>query len=141
MFSAHIWEEDTNTNEDLQPANYVATTNKLKQQIAPHKDDLAGGDAWIILPTKTGKKNTRLYAPEIVNAIVAAVKDGSGLEPSQQEYGPLSWDKSPNFGKYERGAAAGQYDPKYKDPDSGKTGPAVRLWSENRLMLYKSYAS
>ena len=113
----------------------------MKAEISAHKDDLAGGDAWIILPTKTGKKNTRLYAKEIVDAIVAAVKDGSGLEPSEQEYGPLSWDKSPNFGLYERGAAAGQYDPKFKDPATGKTGPAVRLYSENRLMLQKSYAS
>ena len=82
-----------NTNEDLQSANYVATTNRLKAEISAHRGDLANGDAWIILPTKPGKKNTRVYAPEIVNAIVAAVRDGSGLEPSQQEYGPLNWDR------------------------------------------------
>ena len=141
LFSAHIWEEDTNTNEDLQPANYLSTMQKLSFELSGLKADLAGGDAFIILPTKTGKPGTRLYKPEIVDALVSTVREASGgLEPTQQEYGPLSWDRSPGFGTYERGTAAGQYDPRYKDPVSGKTGPAVRLWSENRLMLEKSYA-
>ena len=109
--------------------------------IAPHKDDLAGGDAFVIIPTKPGRKNTRRYAADIAAAIPAAVKDASGLDVTEQEYGPLNWKSTPNFGFTERGACAGQYDPKYKDPKSGKKGPAVRLWSENRLMLEKSYAT
>ncbi|KAL8784270.1 MAG: hypothetical protein Q9195_009106 [Heterodermia aff. obscurata] len=140
MFSAHIWEVDNNTREDLRKANYAATMRKLAFELAGHKEDLVGGDAFIILPTKTGRPGTRLYAPEIVDALVGTVRDGSGLEPTQQEYGPLNWKTSPGFGTYERGTAAGQYDPKYKDPATGKTGPAVRLWSENRLMLERSYA-
>ena len=139
MFSAHIWEVDNNTKEDLRKANYMATMRKLTFELAGHKADLVGGDAFIILPTKTGKPGTRLYAPEIVDALVSTVRDASGLEPNQQEYGPLNWKTSPGFGTYERGTAAGQYDPKYKDPKTGKTGPAVRLWSENRLILEKSY--
>ena len=141
MFSAHLWEEDRNTNIDLQRRNYEATLEKLKSAISAHKDDLAGGDAFVIIPTKPGRKGTRRYAAEIAAAIPAAVKDASGLDVTEQEYGPLNWKTTPNFGFTERGAAAGQYDPKYKDPSTGKTGPAVRLYSENRLMLEKSYAT
>lgn len=98
-----------------------------------------GGDAVIILPTKTGRPGTRLYAREIVEALVRTVREGSGLVPREQEYGPLDWKRSPGFGTYERGMAAGQYDPRYKDPGTGKVGPAVRVWSENRLVLERSY--
>ena len=70
-FSSHIWEEDKNTKEDLQPKNYKNTMSVLDSKLSPHKDDLKGGEIYIVLPRNPakGKNDQPLYKQEIVDAI------------------------------------------------------------------------
>ncbi|KAL8744954.1 MAG: hypothetical protein Q9190_002861 [Brigantiaea leucoxantha] len=137
-FTSHIWEEDTNTDGDLQPDNYEATLQTLTSQLSPHKDDLAGGEAWVVLPTQPNNSNRMLYPSEIVDAIKKAVSDASGLEVQTKTYVPLNWKRSPVLGTNERGTAAVQYDPSYKPQPSAESGKAYRLWAEGEKLSEKT---
>ena len=96
MFSAHLWEGDANTHIDLQRSNYEATLQKLKDEIAPHKDDLADGDAFVIIPTKPGRKGTRRYAhcgcdPCRCEGCEWARCHGAGVRAAELEDDPEVW--------------------------------------------------
>ncbi|CAF9921532.1 MAG: hypothetical protein HETSPECPRED_004576 [Heterodermia speciosa] len=132
VFSAHIWEEDVNTNADLQPANYQSTLNTMKAQLSPHKDDLAGGEVFIILPTLTRAR--RVYSDAINQAIEDAVNEASGLTATVSIYTARQWDSTPGFGDDERGAMAFQFDPNYQT--SGNR--AYRIYQENNLLSEKT---
>ena len=132
VFSSHIWEEDVNTNADLQPNNYVATLETMKSELSPHKDDLAGGEVFIILPTLTQRR--RVYSDEINAAIEAAVNDASGLTATISIYTARPWDTTPGFGDDERGAMAFQFDPNYQNVGNR----AYRIYQENNLLSEKT---
>ena len=137
-FTAHMWEEDKNTNGDLQPANYKATLQTMTSQLSPHKDDLAGGEAWVVLPTQPNNSNRMLYPAEIVDAIKKAVSDASGLTVQTNTYVPLNWKTSPVLGTNERGTAAVQYDPAYKPQPDAEPGKAYRLWAGGQQLSEKT---
>ena len=132
VFSSHIWEEDVNTNADLQPNNYVATLETMKSELSSHKDDLAGGEVFIILPTLTQRR--RVYSDEINAAIEAAVNDASGLTATVSIYTARPWDTTPGFGDDERGAMAFQFDPNYQSVGNR----AYRIYQENNLLSEKT---
>lgn len=132
VFSSHIWEEDVNTDADLQPDHYAATLETMKSELSPHKDDLAGGEVFIILPTLTQRR--RVYSDEINAAIGAAVNDASGLTATVSIYTARQWDKTPGFGDDERGAMAFQFDPNYQS-DGNR---AYRIYKENNLLSEKT---
>lgn len=131
VFTAHIWEEDTNTNGDLQLANYKSTVATLASKLSPHKGDLATGEAWIMLPTQPNDSKRDLYAAQIVSAIKSTVADASGLTPQIVSYVPLDWKKSPTLGTNQRGTAACQYDPAYKAQPGDNPTRAYRIWMES----------
>ena len=131
VFTAHVWEEDPNTNGDLQPGNYKTTVQTLSSKLSPHKSDLANGEAWIMLPSQPNNSNRDLYPAEIVTAIKNAVSDASGLTPKIVSYVPLDWKKSPTLGTNQRGTAAAQYDPAYKPKPEDSPVKAYRLWMES----------
>ena len=120
-----------NTNQDLQPANYQVTLNTMKMQLSPHKDDLAGGEVFIILPTITQRK--RVYPDEINDAIEDAVRTASGLTPTVSWYAARDWVTTPGFGKDEPGAMAFQFDPNYQTAGNR----AYRVCKENQLLSQK----
>ncbi|KAL8935063.1 MAG: hypothetical protein Q9216_005597 [Gyalolechia sp. 2 TL-2023] len=132
VFSSHLWEEDKNTNEDMQPANYETTVRTLRDKLSTHKDDLSGGEAFIMLPTQPNNSNRDLYKAEIVSALVDAVKDASGHDPNIHKYVPLDWKKSPTLGTNERGTAAVLYDPKYKHKKKSKPKKAYRVYLQSK---------
>lgn len=128
VFSAHIWEEDKNTNADLQTANYQNTLNTMSTQLALHRNALVGGEVFIILPTLT--RNRRLYSAAINQAIEVAVNQASGLTATVSTYVPRDWKTTAGFGDDERGAAAFQFDPNYQTNGNR----AYRIYMENRLL-------
>lgn len=129
IFTAHLWEEDkVQPPRDLQPANYEKTTSELRDQLSSHKDALADGEVFIMMPSRTNNGKKELYASDIVNAIKNAVKDGSGLDPETGLYVPLDCENSPVLGTNERGTIATQYDPKYKPDEDSESKRAYRLW-------------
>lgn len=70
VFSSHIWENDMRNTppRDLQPNNYEATLTDLKNNLSPNRDDLSGGQAFLIIPVfKTSGKY--VYGNNIVNAL------------------------------------------------------------------------
>ena len=132
VFSAHIWEEDTNTSADLQEANYAATLDAMKAQLAPHKADLAGGEVIIVLPTLT--QSRRVYSDAINQAIENAVNEASGLTARVSLYTARPWDTTPGFGDDERGAVAFQFDPNYQSQGNR----AYRIYAENVVLSEKT---
>lgn len=137
VFSSHIWEQDPNTNDDLQEANYANTMRTLSTQLIPHASDLAGGEAWIVLPSQTNNAKRPLYAPDIVAAITNTVKAASGLTAQTVLYVPLDWKKITVLGTNQRGTAAVQYDPAYKSSAGAGPGRAYRLWAESAQLSEK----
>jgi len=140
MFSAHLWEETTIRGDaDLQPANYEALMTKLNAALAPHRSDLLGGEIWLMMPTKEadapgrGGAGTQLYDPAIVQAIITTVEQASDIKPGIFWYTPLDCVLAGAW--HERGTMAGQYDPAWNNPVTGKRGPAVKIWSERSTPL------
>ena len=104
----------------------------MKAQLSPHKDDLAGGEVFIILPTLTRAR--RVYSDAINQAIEDAVNEASGLTATVSIYTARQWDSTPGFGDDERGAMAFQFDPNYQT--SGNR--AYRIYQENNLLSEKT---
>ncbi len=140
MFSAHLFEEGAMEGDpDLQPANYQALMTRLSTALTPYRGALVGGQVWLVMPTKEadapggGGAGTQLYDPEIVQAIRTTVQQASGLLPNIFWYIPLDCALTNPW--FERGTMAGQYDPAWTDPATGKHGPAYKLWSEQSTPL------
>ena len=100
----------------------------MKMQLSPHKDDLAGGEVFIILPTISQRR--RVYPDEINDAIEDAVRTASGLTPTVSWYAARDWVRTERFGKDERGAMAFQFDPNYQTAGNR----AYRVYKENQLL-------
>ena len=141
VFSSHIWENDETNNppRDLQPANLQATLQDLKGQLSPHSGDLAGGEAFLIIPTdpdgtaNPNNPNNYLYGVDTVNAIIDAVNTASGgIQPAVTTYNPLDFEDSDELGTTSRGTASFQFDPKYQA--NGQTSRAYRIISEGRVL-------
>jgi len=132
-FTAHIWEKDTNSGTDLSEKNYKNTLETLKSKLSPHKDDLKGGVAYIMMPGIYGKKKKEVYPQKVRDAIVAAVKDASGLTPEVTKYTPLNAKGNNDLGKNQRGTGATLFDPKYKKDKNSDEKRAFRIYIENKL--------
>lgn len=109
----------------------------MSAQLAPHATDLVGGEALIVMPSRTNDGSKPLYSPDIVTAITNAVNTASGLTATTVLYVPLDWKKSPVLGTNFRGTAAVEYDPNYESP----TGVlrAYRLWAEKAQVSQKTW--
>ncbi|KAL2037160.1 hypothetical protein N7G274_010156 [Stereocaulon virgatum] len=137
-FSSHIYEEDL-ANEpprDLQPANYQNTMTDLAAQLAPHADELAGGEAFIILPNDPENRNNRLYPPEIVAALQDTVQNAVNIAPQLITYVPEDFETSVVLGSNRLGTAMWQFDPKFEDGNSKVR--AYRVFAESHLLSQKS---
>lgn len=144
VFSSHMWESDEANNppRDLQPANYRATFADLQTALSAHQSDLAGGEAFLIIPTDPDRRPTRtnpnnyLYGVTIVNALIAAVKTATGgIDPAITTYDPLDFD-SDVLGTNRRGTASFQFDPKYTV--AGRTTRAYRVISEGNVLALRT---
>lgn len=139
VFSSHIWEEDqANTpKRDLSPGAYKDTLIDLTTALSPHKDDLSGGEAFLIIPTNPDSSATPdnpenyLYGVNIVNAILQAIKDAAGIEASVKKYDPLDFETSTVLGTNRRGTFSFQFDPKYIT--NGGTTRAYRIIGEGTV--------
>jgi hypothetical protein len=99
---------------------------------------LAGGEAWIILPTDPENTANLLYPQEIVDAIQNTVQQATGITATQTRYSPLDYGTSTELGTSRRGTAIYQYDPKFADPNNeNKVGKAYRIYSESELLSEK----
>lgn len=141
-FSSHIWESDTVNNppRDLETANYKDTMSDLANGISNNVPSgaLAGGEAWIILPTDPENTANLLYPQEIVDAIQNTVQQATGITATQTRYSPLDYGTSTELGTSRRGTAIYQYDPKFADPNNeNKVGKAYRIYSESELLSEK----
>ncbi|KAG8526395.1 uncharacterized protein KY384_000389 [Bacidia gigantensis] len=133
VFSRHVWEVDQRgtPTRDLSPEFYQDTTNELKAQIDSHRDDLSGGEAFLIIHTDPDSnatpKNPENYAygVVIVNALLTAIKGGSGIDASIKKYDPLDFSRSTELGYTRRGTFSFEYDPKYNG--TGTTGGRIGL--------------
>ena len=138
VFSSHIWEEDTaNTPaRDLQPANYQSTLTDMKNALSPNKDDLSGGEAFLIIPVDPDNTANYLYGNDIVNAMKQAISDASGITPAVTTYVPLDFETSTELGENKRGTASFEFDPAYDS--NGQTSRAYRVISEGTVLSLKT---
>lgn len=106
----------------------------MKGKLSPHKDDLKGPVAYIMMPSQYNGKD--VHPQKIYAAIKDAVKEASGLAPEVAWYRPLNAGSATNnLGKNQRGTAATLYDPKYKNPKDkdAKAERASEIYVENKL--------
>lgn len=144
VFSSHIWEQDeANTpKRDLSPGAYKDTLTDLKTALSPHKDDLSGGEAFVIIPTNPDSSATPenpenyLYGVDIVHAILEAIQDAAGIKASVKKYDPLDFETSTELGTNRRGTFSFQFDPKYKK--NGETTKAYRIIGEGTVLSEKT---
>ena len=108
VFSSHIWELDAvNTPpRDLQPANYAATLTDLGNNLSPNRADLSGGKAFLIIPVDPDNTDNYLYGDDIVNDLIKAISDASGITPAVTTYIPLDFETSTELGTSRRGTAS-----------------------------------
>ncbi|MCJ1279853.1 hypothetical protein MMC21_007677 [Puttea exsequens] len=138
IFSSHIWEQDqANTpTRDLQPNNYEDTIKDLKDALSAHKDDLTGGEAFLIIPTDPDNNGQLVYDQDIVNALSQAINDASGVSPTQKTYDPLDFETSTELGTNRRGTFSFEFDPKYNS--NGQTTRAYRIIGEGNVYSLKT---
>ena len=144
VFSSHIWEQDeaNSPKRDLSPGVYKDTLSDLKAALSPHKDDLSGGEAFLIIPTNPDSNTTPdnpenyLYDVEIVNAILQAIQDAAGIEASVKKYDPLDFETSDELGSNRRGTFSFQFDPKYNN--KGESTRAYRIIGEGTVYSEKT---
>ena len=145
VFSSHIWESDTINRppRDLQPDHLNNTLLDLRNQLSPHSKDLAGGEAFLIIPTDPDgmptpdNPNNYLYPVENVTAIINAINMASGgIQPNVTLYDPLDFKDSDELGTDRRGTASFEFDPAYKS--NGRTSRAYRIISEGRVLSLKT---
>ena len=138
VFSSHLWENDeANTPpQDLQPANYQATLTDLKNNLSPNKDELSGGQAFLIIPMDPDNTDSYLYGSTIVDAMKQAISDASGITPQVATYIPLDYATSTELGTDRRGTASFEFDPSYEA--NGQTGKAYRVISEGTVLALKT---
>ena len=143
VFSSHIWEDDPNTpKRDLSPGAYQDTLADLTNELSPHRDDLSGGEAFLIIPTGPDSTATPensanyLYGIDIVNAILQAIQDAAGIEASVKTYVPLDSGTDPELGFSRRGTFSFQFDPKYQSNEG--TTRAYRIIGEGTLYSEKT---
>ena len=138
VFSSHIWEWDTANQppRDLEPNNYAATLTDLRNNLSPNRADLAGGQAFLIIPVDPANTNNYLYGDEIVNAIGAAITDASGITPAITTYIPLDFKTSQELGTSRKGTASFEFDPAYKDAND-HTSRAYRVIAEGNVLALR----
>ncbi|MCJ1267959.1 hypothetical protein MMC22_007845 [Lobaria immixta] len=144
VFSSHVWEQDeANTpKRDLSPGAYKDTLADLTAALSPHKDDLSGGEAFLIIPTDPDSNATPdnpenyLYGVDIVNAILQAIQDAAGIEATVKKYDPLDFETSTELGTNRRGTFSFQFDPKYNN--NGETTRAYRIIGEGTVYSEKT---
>ena len=146
VFSSHIWEEDqaNKPKRDLSLEAYKDTLTDLEKALSPHKDDLKGGEAFLIIPTDPDRKKpppgnpaNYLYDVKIVDAIKKAIQDAAGLAPNVKTYIPLDFGTSTELGTTKRGTFSFQFDPKFKKKNGGTTR-AYRIIGEGVLHSEKT---
>ena len=138
VFSSHIWEEDLSNDppRDLQPANYQATLTDLTNNLTPYQDSLAGGQAFLIIPKDPDNVANYLYGNAIVNALITAISDASGIMPAITTYIPLDFETSDELTTNRRGTASFEFDPAYQA--GGMTSRAYRVISEGRVLALQT---
>ena len=145
VFSSHIWELDENNDppRDLQPPNYQDTLQDLQGQLSPHQEDLAGGEAFLIIPTDPdGSSNPSnpdnyLYGKDIVDAITNTITQATGgLVPTITTYDPLDFQDSTELGTNRKGTASFEFDPAYNS--NGASSRAYRIISEGTVLSLKT---
>ncbi|KAL9101795.1 MAG: hypothetical protein Q9163_002991 [Psora crenata] len=139
VFSSHIWEEDkvNSPPKDLQENNYKATMEDLTKELSKHKDDLDGGEAFLIIPKDPENTDNNLYDQAIVDALVNAIKSASGITPQIMTYIPEDFATSETLGEDRKGTFSFQFDPKYK-PGDGDATRAYRIIGEGVVYSEKT---
>ena len=129
-----------NPPRDLQLANYQATLTDLQNNLAPNRANLAGGQAFLIIPKDPANTNNYLCGNTIVNTMSAAISAASGIASTITTYIPLDFETSTELGTSRRGTASFEFDRAYQA--NGQTSRAYRVISEGNVlaleMVYKA---
>ena len=108
----------------------------LAAQLAPHAADLAGGEAFIILPDDPEHPGNRLYAPNIVAALQNTVQNAVNIAPQLISYVPEDFETSVVLGENRLGTAMYQFDPKWNNGTVEVR--AYRIYAESHLLSQRS---
>ena len=108
----------------------------LTTELQAQAENLAGGQAFIILPLDPANQGQFLYGQQIVQAIQNTVQGATGIVPQTVTYIPLD-STDDTLGSNRRGTAAYQYDPNFNN--NGVVGPAYRVFSESNLLSQQTW--